>query len=254
MPPEWHLWLHQITDEVPTSVRVHRGLGYRVLAAYCRPHCQRLQITTGSTHRTLPQANSAGSSAPYERNLGGVVSEYTPNLSQYRPRGYGLDNGVFPDSKPNEERYYTQPGTCELARVVCVVVLHSPFTHVSAGWAVDPRNKQRWPGREKRFSLLDTPLTLRAKAAARAGVSLADLESLPEETGTAEGAPESGGDAADELLLDNSALESAIAGALTAEEADALSGEPRLSLYALCDMGLTAVGVGAATLCRTVRG
>jgi hypothetical protein len=119
---------------------------------------------------------------------------------------------------------------------------------------VDPRNKQRWPGREKRFSLRDTPLTLRAKAAARAGVSLADLESLQEEAAAAEGAPASGGDAADELVLDNSALESAIAGALTAEEAAALSGESRLPLFALCETGLTAVGVGAATLCRTVRG
>lgn len=40
---------------------------------------------------------------------------------------------------------------------------------------MDPRNRQRWGGRTKRFTLRDTPLTLRAKAAARAGLSLADL-------------------------------------------------------------------------------
>lgn len=41
---------------------------------------------------------------------------------------------------------------------------------------MDPRNKQRWSGRAKHFSLRDTPLTLRAKEAARAGLSISDYE------------------------------------------------------------------------------
>lgn len=116
VPPEWHLWLHHTTDEPPT------------------------QTTTGSTHRIQPQKNSVGGSAPYDRNLGGVISEFTPNLSQYRPRGFGLSNCVFPDSQVNEERFYTQPG-----------------------WPLDPRNSQQWTGRVAPFTLRDTPLTLRAK-------------------------------------------------------------------------------------------
>lgn len=114
------------------------------------------QVTTGSTHRYTPQANASGSSAPYARNLGGVIAAPTPNLSTFRPRGYGLSNGVFPESKPHEELYYTQPG-----------------------WPLDKRNGGVRPtGRKARipFSLKDTPLTLKARAAAKHGMSVGDYE------------------------------------------------------------------------------
>lgn len=48
------------------------------------------------------------SDAVFERNLGGVVVEHTPNYSLYRPRGYGVGNGLY--SEPHEEKFYTQPG------------------------------------------------------------------------------------------------------------------------------------------------
>jgi hypothetical protein len=113
------------------------------------------QTTTGST-RYEPLANAAGSSAPYARSLGGVISAPTPNLSQFRPRAYGESNNVFPESKPNEELYYTQPG-----------------------WPLDKRNAALRPGGRKGrvgWSLKDTPLTIKARAAAKHGMSVADYE------------------------------------------------------------------------------
>jgi hypothetical protein len=53
-----------------------------------------VQRTTGSTHRYLPEANAHGSSNPYKRNLGGVITAHTPNLSNFKPRGYGVGNGL----------------------------------------------------------------------------------------------------------------------------------------------------------------
>jgi hypothetical protein len=49
---------------------------------------------------------------------------------------------------------------------------------------MDPRNSQRWPGRTARFTLRDTPLTLRAKAAARAGLSIAEYADYSEDSPT----------------------------------------------------------------------
>lgn len=124
VPPEWHLWLHSVTQEVPSDKK------------------------TGSTWRNPPLANSEGSSAPYARNLGGVISAFVPNLSQYRPRAYGMGNNVFPDSKPNEELFYTQPG-----------------------YPLDKRNKQVKQQRKLSFTLKDTMQTMRYKDAARAGMT-----------------------------------------------------------------------------------
>jgi hypothetical protein len=99
--------------------------------------------------------NSVGSSAPYARNLGGVISSYVPSTTQQRPRGYGLGNGLSGiPSAPGEEKYYTQPG-----------------------WPADLRNKSVFTSSRKErlgFSLRDTPLTIAAKAAARVGVPLND--------------------------------------------------------------------------------
>lgn len=53
--PSWFPWLHHQTDEAPTST------------------------TVGSTHRVEPQKNAHGSSAPYARNLGGVITAPYPN-------------------------------------------------------------------------------------------------------------------------------------------------------------------------------
>lgn len=134
VPPEWHSWLHHVTEEPPTAT------------------------TVGSTHKTLPDAIVAGSSAPYVRNLGGVVTAPTPNLTQVRPRAFGLGNGLGPaGSAPNAEGAYTQPG-----------------------FPTDPRNdsvraRPQGSGTTSRrdrlgFSLKDTPLTLEARTAARVGL------------------------------------------------------------------------------------
>lgn len=137
VPAEWHGWLHGVTEEPPTA------------------------RTTGSTWRTEPPQVSFGSSNPYQRNLGGVINAHTPNLSSYRPRGYGLSNGCFPESKPDEELYYTQPG-------------HH----------MDKRNKElrdaRRAARAERigFTLQDTPMTLLAKEAGRVGLSIEEYERL----------------------------------------------------------------------------
>ena len=103
-----------------------------------------------------PQANAHGSSAPYARNLGGVINAPTPNLSQFRPRGFGLSNNVFPESLPNQELFYTQPG-----------------------WPLEKRNAAvRVSARKGRigFSLRDTPLTIKARAAAKHGLSVEEYE------------------------------------------------------------------------------
>ena len=134
--PEWHAWLHHSTEAPPTA------------------------STVGSTAGTPPQALAAGSSNPYARSLGGVVTEHPPpNTTLVRPRGYGLGNGI--GSSPEEpEGAYTQPGL-----------------------PTDPRNATfygRRGGAGTRaarlgFSLADTPLTLAARESARAGLSLPDF-------------------------------------------------------------------------------
>jgi len=128
VPAEWHGWLHGVVDAPPGKYKPHP-----------------------------PLAIAHGSSNPYKRNLGGVVAEpHTPNLSNFRPRGYGEGNGLEGGSVAGEERYYTQPG-----------------------WAMDPRNPAtRRSSRAARlgFTLADTPATLRARTAARAGLSPEDLE------------------------------------------------------------------------------
>ena len=129
--PEWHAWLHHATAEPPTAT------------------------TLGSTHRVPNQEVAAGSSAPYARSLGGVVTPNAPpNLTQVRPRGWGLGNGI--GSAPNAEGAYTQPGFPTDKR----------NTHAAARAARAARLG---------FSLTDTPLTLAARASARAGVALADF-------------------------------------------------------------------------------
>lgn len=138
--PEWHAWMHYVTDEPPTL------------------------RTVGSVHRTAPLANAHGSSAPYARNVGGVITRPTPNGTQIRPRAYGLGNGLdWPNggSKPNAEGYYTQPG-----------------------YPTDARNGSRFVSeRAKRvkFSLKDTPLTLAAKEAAKAGLSLEEYATFTDD-------------------------------------------------------------------------
>lgn len=119
-----------------------------------------MQTTVGSTHRVDPIKIAHGSSAPYKRNLGGVVSAPYPNLTQFRPRGYGMDNGIFPESKPGEELGYTQPG-----------------------YPLDKRNAQRFTGRRHRmkFSLSDTPLTLQAKEAARVGLTIEEYQRVTDD-------------------------------------------------------------------------
>ena len=138
VPPEWHGWLHSAVHEPPTAT------------------------TIGGVQRHEPLANALGSSAPFARNLGGVQSAFVPNLSQMRPRGFGLDNGMGSNSgtrsRVNEELFYTPPG----------------YPLASGG-----RNRERFASARRarmRFSLLDTPLTLQAKGAARAGLSLDEFQ------------------------------------------------------------------------------
>jgi len=114
----------------------------------------------GSTHRTPPQAIAEGSSAPYARSVGGVRAAWPSpgNGSGTRSRGWGLGNNALGwgvGSAPDAEGAYTAPG-----------------------WPTDARNKTRWAssrGARLGFSLADTPLSLAAKKAARAGVSLEAL-------------------------------------------------------------------------------
>ena len=143
VPPEWHGWLHSTVSEPPTAT------------------------TIGSVHRHAPLASALGSSTPFARNLGGVQSAFVPNLSQMRPRGFGLDNGMGANSgtrsRVNEEAFYTPPGYA-----------------LAAGGA----NRSRFASARRarmRFSLLDTPLTLQAKGAARAGLSLDEFQSFTDD-------------------------------------------------------------------------
>ena len=212
MPAAWHLWLHGTAASPPTAKSVGDAAAHQMVA------------------------NSHGSSAPYKRNVGGVTTSHTPNLSSYRPRGYGLGNGLtgalpcppgvraasqgthkyrlaehndasqaaarspaalLPappagGSAPGEERFYTQPGNPLDAR----------------------RNATtRPPRRQLPFSLMDTPETLRAKAAGRAGLTVAGYEQQQlAGTSTSASAGASAGAGADTLAA-------AARSALTASEA-----------------------------------
>ncbi len=85
----------------------------------------------------------AASDAPFERNLGGVVAKYTPNLTQMRSRGYGTGNGIFDSavalSAGEADKFYTQPGN-----------------------PLDARNEHVRSAR-RAWSLLDTAETVRAR-------------------------------------------------------------------------------------------
>jgi NADH:ubiquinone oxidoreductase subunit len=170
VPAEWHGWLHGSTNEVPTS------------------------RTTGSTHKFEPEANAHGSSAPYKRNLGGVINSHTPNLSLYRPRGYGLGNGLSGGSEPFEELYYTQPG-----------------------WPLDARNKQTRQKRVLPFSLRDTPLSIKQKEAGRSGLALEDY-SKSRALLTAAGAPEAATASQEAASQPKGTFAAAVHETLTAEE------------------------------------
>ena len=84
--PEWHGWLHHVTEDPPTAT------------------------TVGSTQGVPPQALAQHSSNPNARSLGGVVTAHPPpNVTQVRARGWGLGNGL--GSAPfAPETAYTQPG------------------------------------------------------------------------------------------------------------------------------------------------
>lgn len=88
LSPEWHAWLHQVTDDPPTDE------------------------TVGSVYKMEPEVGVQHTDNPYPRNLGGVHTPHVPNQTQRRARGFGLGNSI---SGPlsitaNEENYYTQPG------------------------------------------------------------------------------------------------------------------------------------------------
>jgi len=130
VPPEWHGWLHHTTDAPPTAT------------------------TVGSTGAVPPKHNSVGSSAPYARALGGVVSEHVPNTTQMRSRGWGVGNGLAEGTRPfDPPRFWTQPG-----------------------FPTDPRNRALFKSsRRVSFTLGDTPASLLARSAAEAGMSLRDF-------------------------------------------------------------------------------
>lgn len=147
-----------------------------------------LQRTTGSTHKTQPIANTCGSSAPYKRNLGGVINAFNPNLSQFRPRGWGVGNGLKGGSAPHEELYYTQPGYPLDKR--------NPTRHISRGGRVG-------------FTLTDTPASLAAKQAVRFGMSPAEhakysdpAPSVTQVLALAESSAVEKGDAAAQTMID----------------------------------------------------
>lgn len=82
--PEWHVWLHCVTDDPPTAT------------------------TIGTTHKFESQKSSTHSDAPYDGNLGGVVADYVNNRTMHRPRGYGIGNGI--NTEAGQTEFWTQPG------------------------------------------------------------------------------------------------------------------------------------------------
>ncbi|RHY54645.1 hypothetical protein DYB37_005159 [Aphanomyces astaci] len=82
IPPEWHLWLHQVTDAKPTDPG---------------------QKPENWTKVSLV----SGSNAPYKTHLG-PVGEFAENQTTYRQRAYGEDNHQWlKNGEP--DRYYLQP-------------------------------------------------------------------------------------------------------------------------------------------------
>jgi NADH ubiquinone oxidoreductase subunit NDUFA12 len=156
----WHGWIHRVTDVPPTAVRGGRGGAERGAREGGGGSGARVQTTVGATPAGEKLVDA--SDAPFERNLGGVVSQYTPNQSQMRSRGYGTGNGIFDSAialAPGEkDKFYTQPG--------------SPL---------DPRNVHVRSAR-RTWSLLDTAETVRARHAAvasAAGLSGAVQAGMP---------------------------------------------------------------------------
>jgi hypothetical protein len=131
IPAEWHLWLHNSTEDAPTEVslarRPERRRGSLIVA----------QTSTGSTKDLEYVKTVEQSDAIFKKNLGGVVAPHTRNNSSTRPRAYGVGNGSW--SEPGEEKFYTQPG-----------------------FALDPRNKHPRPAR-RAWTLADTAETFRAR-------------------------------------------------------------------------------------------
>jgi NADH:ubiquinone oxidoreductase subunit len=178
VPPEWHAWLHHVTEAPPTAA------------------------TLGSTAATPPQAIASGSSNPYARSLGGVVTEHPPpNTSSVRPRGWGVGNGLgSAGSAPFEPLgAYTQPGLPTDPR-------NATFYGPRGGRAVGSAQRATRLG----FTLADTPLTLAARESARAGLPLPEFARYVDE------------DSPTNILLRLSG------GSITAGEAAALARDPSL--------------------------
>lgn len=88
-----------------------------------------------------------------------MITAHTPNLSSWKPRGYGLGNNLHGGSAPNEELFYTQPG-----------------------YPMDKRNSHRTATRAARlgFTIADNALTMTAKRAVRAGLSIDEYAAYAE--------------------------------------------------------------------------
>ncbi|KAF0701329.1 Aste57867_8180 [Aphanomyces stellatus] len=82
IPPQWHLWMHQVTDALPTE------------PGQQPENWAKVPISTVSH-------------APYKSHLG-PVGKFSENQTNYRQRGYGLDNHQWlKNGEP--DRYYMQP-------------------------------------------------------------------------------------------------------------------------------------------------
>lgn len=161
MPAEWHVWMHHVTDTPPTDVRIiawkYRQKTSRL--ASTESHLRSLflsQTTTGSVSTHKPDPILTQTDAKFERNLGRLSSKIENskdgsdlvNSSTKRPRGPGLNSGIFHGplaTKVGETAYWTQPNS-----------------------AHDPRSKTRTSVRST-FSLKDTPESLRAAAGIKPG-------------------------------------------------------------------------------------
>ncbi|KAG7379501.1 NADH dehydrogenase 1 alpha subcomplex subunit 12 ndufa12/DAP13 [Phytophthora pseudosyringae] len=82
IPPQWHLWMHHLTDSVP-------GQGGQLPENW-------------EKHETV-----AHSDAPFANHVGPHVPYY-PNKTLYRSRGYNVGSVATTPDEPDQ--YYLQPG------------------------------------------------------------------------------------------------------------------------------------------------
>eukprot|EP00937_MAST-01D_sp_MAST-1D-sp2_P004983 g4983.t1 len=82
VPPEWHSWLHSMTDNLPTDDKAWE-YGYI-------------------------KANAGANNIYTDNHTGGVVNEHQPNKTAYKDRAYGFGSQYSKGAGVEEQ--YLQPG------------------------------------------------------------------------------------------------------------------------------------------------